>query len=185
MSFELPDLPYAYDALAPYMSAETLEFHHDKHHQAYVTKGNELLAGSGLEGKSLEDDRERKLWQECTALQQCRPALQPHPFLEVDEEGRRRHLAAGRSGFRHRQRSRRLRQVPCRLHRSRRWPVRFRLGVDCRQGRQIGNHEDAERRKPAGSRRKRRSWAATCGSIPTTSTTAMRVRSIWKLSSTT
>jgi Fe-Mn family superoxide dismutase len=55
MSFELPDLPYAYDALAPYMSAETLEFHHDKHHQAYVTKGNELLAGSGLEGKSLED----------------------------------------------------------------------------------------------------------------------------------
>ncbi len=55
MSFELPDLPYAYDALAPYMSAETLEFHHDKHHQAYVTKGNELLAGSGLEGKSLEE----------------------------------------------------------------------------------------------------------------------------------
>lgn len=55
MSFELPDLPYAYDALAPYMSAETLEFHHDKHHQAYVTNGNKLLDGSGLEGKSLED----------------------------------------------------------------------------------------------------------------------------------
>lgn len=55
MSFELPELPYAYDALAPYMSAETLEFHHDKHHQAYVTNGNKLLEGSGLEGKSLED----------------------------------------------------------------------------------------------------------------------------------
>lgn len=55
MAFELPALPYAYDALGPYMSAETLEFHHDKHHQAYVTKGSELLAGSGLEGKSLED----------------------------------------------------------------------------------------------------------------------------------
>ncbi|MCB1386525.1 MAG: superoxide dismutase [Nitratireductor sp.] len=55
MSFELPDLPYAYDALAPYMSAETLEFHHDKHHQAYVTNGNKLLDGSGLEGKSLEE----------------------------------------------------------------------------------------------------------------------------------
>ncbi|WP_299346970.1 superoxide dismutase [uncultured Maritalea sp.] len=55
MSLELPDLPYAYDALAPYMSAETLEFHHDKHHQAYVTNGNKLLEGSGLEGKSLED----------------------------------------------------------------------------------------------------------------------------------
>ena len=55
MAFELPDLPYAYDALAPYMSAETLEFHHDKHHQAYVTNGNNLLKDSGLEGKSLED----------------------------------------------------------------------------------------------------------------------------------
>ena len=55
MAFELPDLPYAYDALAPYMSAETLEFHHDKHHQAYVTKGNEMLAGSDWEGKALED----------------------------------------------------------------------------------------------------------------------------------
>ncbi len=55
MAFELPALPYAYDALGPYMSAETLEFHHDKHHQAYVTNGSKLLEGSGLEGKSLED----------------------------------------------------------------------------------------------------------------------------------
>ncbi|MCB9993404.1 MAG: superoxide dismutase [Hyphomicrobiaceae bacterium] len=55
MAFELPELPYAYDALAPYMSAETLEYHHDKHHQAYVTNGNKLLDGSGLEGMSLEE----------------------------------------------------------------------------------------------------------------------------------
>lgn len=55
MAFELPDLPYAYEALGSFMSAETLEFHHDKHHMAYVTNGNNLLAGSGLEGKSLED----------------------------------------------------------------------------------------------------------------------------------
>jgi Fe-Mn family superoxide dismutase len=55
MAFELPALPYAYDALGPYMSKETLEYHHDKHHQAYVTNGNNLLKNSGLEGKSLED----------------------------------------------------------------------------------------------------------------------------------
>lgn len=55
MAFELPDLPYAYDALQPFMSAETLEYHHDKHHQAYVTNGNKLLEGSGLENKGLED----------------------------------------------------------------------------------------------------------------------------------
>ncbi len=55
MAFTLPELPYAYDSLAPYMSAETLEYHHDKHHQAYVDKGNELIAGTGLEGLSLEE----------------------------------------------------------------------------------------------------------------------------------
>jgi len=55
MAFELPALPYAQDALAPYMSAETLDFHHGKHHQTYVTKLNELVAGTDLEGKSLED----------------------------------------------------------------------------------------------------------------------------------
>ena len=54
MAFTLPDLPYSHDALAPYMSAETLEFHHDKHHQAYVTKGNELAAEAGMENESLE-----------------------------------------------------------------------------------------------------------------------------------
>jgi len=53
--FTLPPLPYAYDALGPYMSKETLEFHHDKHHQAYVTNGEKLLEGSGLEILPLED----------------------------------------------------------------------------------------------------------------------------------
>jgi Fe-Mn family superoxide dismutase len=55
MSFELPPLPYAYDALQPYMSKETLEFHHDKHHQAYVTTGNNLMKGTEFEGKSVEE----------------------------------------------------------------------------------------------------------------------------------
>lgn len=55
MAFTLPELPYSYDALAPYMSAETLEYHHDKHHKAYVDKGNELIAGTGLENLSLEE----------------------------------------------------------------------------------------------------------------------------------
>lgn len=55
MTFKLPELPYDYDALAPFMSRETLEYHHDKHHLAYVTNGNNLLKDSGLEGKSLEE----------------------------------------------------------------------------------------------------------------------------------
>ena len=46
MSFSLPDLPYAYDALGPYMSRETLEYHHDKHHLTYVNNGNDALKGT-------------------------------------------------------------------------------------------------------------------------------------------
>jgi Fe-Mn family superoxide dismutase len=56
MPFQLPELPYAKDALAPHMSAETLEFHHGKHHKAYVTKTNELIESDpNLTGASLID----------------------------------------------------------------------------------------------------------------------------------
>jgi Fe-Mn family superoxide dismutase len=49
----LPNLPYAKEALAPHISAETLEYHHGKHHKAYIDKTNELVGEAGLEGKSL------------------------------------------------------------------------------------------------------------------------------------
>jgi Fe-Mn family superoxide dismutase len=55
MSVALPSLPYGKDALAPYISANTLEFHYGKHHQAYVDNLNKLIAGNDLAGKSLED----------------------------------------------------------------------------------------------------------------------------------
>ena len=56
MSFELPDLPYAHDALTQNgMCSETLEFHHDLHHKAYVDNGNKLIAGTEWESKSLEE----------------------------------------------------------------------------------------------------------------------------------
>jgi len=56
MAFELPDLPYAHDALADLgMSKETLEYHHDLHHNAYVTNGNKAIEGTEWAGKSLEE----------------------------------------------------------------------------------------------------------------------------------
>ena len=55
MTFTLQPLAYAYDALGPYMSKETLEYHRDKHHQAYVTNANNLIKGTEWEGKSLEE----------------------------------------------------------------------------------------------------------------------------------
>src|SRR5512137_58841 len=54
MAIQLPDLPYAKDALAPYISAQTLEFHHGKHHKAYVDNANKLIEGTALANESLE-----------------------------------------------------------------------------------------------------------------------------------
>ncbi|MES2744611.1 MAG: Fe-Mn family superoxide dismutase, partial [Bdellovibrionota bacterium] len=55
MAFKLPELPYSKDALAPHISAETLEYHYGKHHQTYVDNLNKLVAGTPNETKSLED----------------------------------------------------------------------------------------------------------------------------------
>jgi Fe-Mn family superoxide dismutase len=55
MAFTLPELPYDYEALAPFMSKETLEYHHDKHHKAYVDNGSKLAAEAGMDGLSLEE----------------------------------------------------------------------------------------------------------------------------------
>ncbi|GAB5524395.1 MAG: superoxide dismutase [Roseivirga sp.] len=54
MAFELPDLPYAFDALEPNIDARTMEIHHDKHHAGYTSKLNAAVAGTDLEGKSIE-----------------------------------------------------------------------------------------------------------------------------------
>ena len=55
MNHVLPDLPFAKDALEPHISAETLEYHHDKHHAAYVTNLNNLIGGTEFEDKTLEE----------------------------------------------------------------------------------------------------------------------------------
>lgn len=55
MAFELPKLPYAYDALEPHIDAQTMEIHHSRHHNAYTTNLNAAIAGTELEGKSIEE----------------------------------------------------------------------------------------------------------------------------------
>lgn len=55
MAFELPKLPYAYDALEPHIDARTMEIHHSKHHNGYTTNLNNAISGTDLEGKSIED----------------------------------------------------------------------------------------------------------------------------------
>ncbi|CAM4142913.1 superoxide dismutase [Lacicoccus alkaliphilus] len=55
MAFELPELPYAYDALEPHIDKETMEIHHSKHHNTYVTKLNDAVKGTDLESKDIEE----------------------------------------------------------------------------------------------------------------------------------
>ena len=55
MAFELPSLPYAYDALEPHIDARTMEIHHSKHHQAYTTNLNNAIAGTDMENMSIEE----------------------------------------------------------------------------------------------------------------------------------
>lgn len=55
MAFELPNLPYAHDALEPHIDTQTMEIHHGKHHAAYVSKVNAAIEGTDMDGKSIED----------------------------------------------------------------------------------------------------------------------------------
>lgn len=55
MSFQLPNLPYAYDALEPHIDARTMEIHHTKHHNGYTSKLNAAIEGTDMEGKSIEE----------------------------------------------------------------------------------------------------------------------------------
>ena len=68
MAFTLPDLPYAKDALKPFLSEETFDYHHGKHHAAYVTKANNLIENTDFDGMSLEDVITRAAAQGNTGL---------------------------------------------------------------------------------------------------------------------
>ena len=97
MAFELPPLPYPKNALEPHISAQTLDFHHGRHHQAYVTNLNNLVKGTPMESQSLEEiiQATAKDAVQGRHLQQRRPGVEPHLLLELHEaEWRRRARAA-------------------------------------------------------------------------------------------
>ena len=91
MAFTLPDLPYDKSALAPYLSAETLEYHHDKHHNAYVTNLNGLLQGRRPQNEQPGRSGEASSWQPTGGLFNNAAQVWNHSvLLEVHEAGRRR-----------------------------------------------------------------------------------------------
>ena len=102
MAITLPPLPYAYDALEPYMGRETLELHHDKHHQAYVTNLNNLIEGKpSSQGKSLEEIVTASYGDAAKAgiFNNAGQHWNHNLFWRIDEEGRRRQ-AGRRAGKR-------------------------------------------------------------------------------------
>src|ERR1019366_4738485 len=113
---QLPPLPFAKDALSPHLSAETIEYHYGKHHQAYVNNLNQFIPGTKYENLPLEDNRALLRGQN---LQQRRPGLEPHLLLELPQPECR-----GQTGRRaaptHRPTLRVLRAVPETTHRNRR-----------------------------------------------------------------
>ena len=153
MAFELPDLPYPHDALAANgMSKETLEFHHDIHHKAYVDNGNKAIAGTEWEGKSVEEivkgtyqkgavaqsgifNNASQHWNHSQFWQMMSPSGGKMP-------GRAREPAEGRLRL--------GRQVQGGVRHRRRRPVRLGLGVAGQgRGRRAEGHQDRERRQPA------------------------------------
>ncbi len=82
MSLHLPELPFAKDSLAPHMSADTFDYHHGKHHNAYVVKGNELLADAGIQSHGFRATRSRHSEDRRCTVQQCGPTLQSQLLLE-------------------------------------------------------------------------------------------------------
>ena len=115
MAYEVPPLPYDYDALEPHIDEATMEFHHDKHHQAYVDKVNAALEGTDWADKPIEDvvanlsqipDDKRT-----AGPQQRRRPLQPLAVLGVDV-ARRRRRARRRPRLGDRRRVRLLQRLP-------------------------------------------------------------------------
>ena len=184
MSFTLPELPYAYDALGPYMSKETLEYHHDKHHQAYVTNGNNLIKGTGSKASRLRRSCKESFGKNAPLFNNAGQHYNHIAFLEMDEaEWRRQNSGRARKGDR-----RRLGSVEkAKEEFIQAGVTQFGSGWAwlARQGRQGRRHQDAEWRKPARSRRPSRSSASMSGSIPITSTIATAGRTISRPSSTT
>ena len=96
MAYEVPDLPYDYDALEPHIDEETMRIHHDKHHQAYVDKANAALEGTEWADKDVEEvltePRQPSVGQAGPSSQQRRRPREPLVLL-ADHEPRRRRRA--------------------------------------------------------------------------------------------
>ena len=175
MAFELPDLPYDYEALAPYMSAKTLHLHHDKHHQAYVTNLNNLIEGTEFAGKSLEDIVTGSYGDAAKQgiFNNAGQHWNHNLFWRIMKKG-----GGGNAGRRAGQADRRCLRLVRRLQGAvqdrRRDPVRLAAGPGSRSRATSSRWSRRPTARTRWSTACGRSSASTCGSTPTTSTTERR-----------
>ena len=150
---QLPPLPFAKDALSPHISAETLEYHYGKHHQAYVNNLNKLIPGTEYENLPLEDivrSSEGKIFNNAAQVWN-------HTFYWNCLEPECRGQTGRRAARTHRARVRVVRAVPEAVHRNRRRPVRLGLGLA---------GQDAERNSRTAGDQQRRHPADDAGQAP-------------------
>ena len=180
MAFEVPPLPYDYAALEPHIDEETMQVHHDKHHQAYVDKANAALEGTEWADKSdrggpQEPRRAARRQAEgrsattaaATTTTRCSGSgCRPDGGGEPDGD-------AGRGDQR---RVRLVRRLQGEVQGRRRQPVRLRLGVARPRRLRPGGRRARRTRTPRCRPARRRCWAPTCGSTPTTSSTRTSAR---------
>ena len=148
-SYELPKLPYAYDALEPHIDARTMEIHHTKHHQAYITNVNNAIKGKAdLEEKSVEDlisDLKAVPEDIRTVVRNNGGGHANHSFFWKIMGPKAGGEPTGKLADDIKSDFRRLRCVQGKIRRRWRRPFRQRLGlVDQKQGRQARDHLDAE-----------------------------------------
>ena len=170
MAYTVPPLPYAYDALEPHIDKATMEFHHDKHHQAYVDKANAALEGTEWADKPVEEVLKNldSLGDKKGPVKNNGGGHYNHSLFweSMSPERRRRALRRARGGDRLGVRL--VRGLPGQAQGNRRQPVRLRLVVA--RARRLGprDRRHAPTRTARSPTARPRCSASTCGSTPTT-----------------
>ena len=172
MAHELPKLPYDFAALEPHIDAQTMQIHHGKHHQAYVTNLNAALEKHpDLQGKSVEE-----LCRGINSVpEDIRTAVRNnggghwnHSMFWTWMAPNAGGAPTGKVADAINAVVRQLRRVQGAVGQGRRRPLRQRLGVAAQRRRQAVDHQHAEPGQPADGRQDARSSASTSGSTPTT-----------------
>src|SRR3984893_14294336 len=165
MSFSLPELPYAHDALEPYMSRETLEYHHDKHHLAYVNNGNNLAKGTEWENKPVEEVVKGTYGKNQGLFNNAGQHYNHIHFWKWMKPGGGGEKDPRRARKKDHRRSWLRRQHEGRIHSGRRHAIRLRLVLACGRGWQDRRDEDAQRREPTRAGRHAHSRLRCLGAL--------------------